>query len=271
MKKDDEKKVPRKDYRLFTVYDIQVEEGFNPRQDFGDIDELARDISVNGVLVPLHGFIKKGDTKYTLTDGHRRFMAAQIVQKNNPDIELRIPLIAHKVMSEEQRLFNVLSFNGGKNLNPLEESDVVNRLINFGMNDKEIIKRTGMTSVYISNLKLLYSCPQKIKNLISSSVVTATLAMDVLRNSKSFEEAVEIIEKGVSFAKSEGKEKLVKKDLEKSQGKVNSYSAMCKCFKSAAKNEKVVRQDRIELYDFATKIINGNFTKEDFEEFFYEC
>jgi len=200
MKKDDEKKVPRKDYRLFTVYDIQVEEGFNPRQDFGDIDELARDISVNGVLVPLHGFIKKGDTKYTLTDGHRRFMAAQIVQKNNPDIELRIPLIAHKVMSEEQRLFNVLSFNGGKNLNPLEESDVVNRLINFGMNDKEIIKRTGMTSVYISNLKLLYSCPQKIKNLISSSVVTATLAMDVLRNSKSFEEAVEIIEKGVSFA-----------------------------------------------------------------------
>ena len=264
------KRTPRKDYHLFTINDIQVEEGFNPRHDYGDIEELARDVASNGILVPLRGFKRKGEDKYILTDGHRRFKAAQIVQKKYPNIELRIPLIAHKVITDEQRLLNVLSFNSGLNLNPLEEAEVINRLVNFGLNDKEIIKRTGMTGTYVSNLKLLYNSPQSLKNHVTSNMVSATLAMEVLREAKDFEKASKIIEEGVSFAKAKGKDKVVKKDLQQSQGKVNSYSALGKCFKSAKKENRAVRDDKKELYDFSLKILNGEFTKEQLEEYFFK-
>jgi len=267
---DTKKRTPRKDYHLFTIDDIEVEEGFNPRHDYGNINELAKDIAQNGILVPLRGFKKKGGDKYILTDGHRRLMAAQIVQKKYPDIELRIPLIAHKPITEEQRLFNVLSFNSGLHLNPLEESEIISRLVNFGLSDKDIVKRTGMTGTYVSNLKLLYNSPQKLKNHILSNNVSATLAMEVLRETKDYEKAVQLIEEGVSFAKSKGKAKMVKKDLNQSQGKVNSYSALGKCFKVGIKNDRVIRQDKQELYEFSERILNGDFTKEQLEEYFYE-
>lgn len=265
------KQAPRKDYHLFTVNDIKVEEGFNPRQDYGDIDELARDISENGILVPLRGFKRKGEDKYILTDGHRRFMAAKIVQEKNPSIELRIPLIAHKAnLSEEQRILNVLSFNNGLSLNPLEEAEVINRLVNFGMNDKDIAKRTGMTGTHISNLKLIYNAPQKLKNRITENTISSTLAMEVLRNTKDGKEALQLIEEGVAYAESKGKEKVIKKDLEASQGKVNSYSAVKKCFKAGAKKERAIRPDRVVEYDFIQKIINGEYTKDELEEYFFE-
>lgn len=267
---ENKKRTPRKDYHLFTIDDIQVEEGFNPRHDYGDIEELARDIAQNGILVPVRGFKRKGEDKYILTDGHRRLRAAEIVQKKFPDIELRIPLIAHKIITEEQRLFNVLSFNSGLHLNPLEESEIINRLVKFGLSDKDIVKRTGMTGTYVSNLKLLFESPQQLKNHIISNTVSATLAMQVLRNTDNYEEAVKLIEDGVSFAKEKGKSKVMKKDLEQSQGKVNSYSALGKCFKVGLTKDRVVREDRKELYDFSQKILNGEFTKDDLEKYFYE-
>jgi len=263
-------RTPRKDYHLFIIDDIQIEEGFNPRHDYGNIDELARDIEENGILVPLRGFKRKGEDKYILTDGHRRFKAAMIVQKKFPKIELRIPLIAHKVMPDEQRLLNVLSFNSGLHLTPLEESEVISRLVKFGLTDRDIIKKTGMTATYISNLKLLYNSPQKLKNHITSNMVSATLAMEVLRENKDFDSAVKIIEDGVSFAKEKGKDKVVKRDLEQSQGKVNSYSALGKCLKIGNKEGRTIRKDNIQFYEFAEKILNGELTKEQLEEFFYE-
>lgn len=268
--KNQARRNPRKDYGLYSIEDIKIEEGFNPRIDYGDIEELARDIEQNGILVPLRGFKRKGDDKYTLIDGHRRFKAAKIVQKRNPDLELRIPIIGQKKVSEEERLFNVLSFNSGLPLNPLEESDVITRLVNFGLTDKEIVKRTGMTSVYISNLKLLSDAPTKIKNLVKDNVVSSTLAMKVLRENKDYNKAVEIMENAVIYSQSKGKSKVVQRDLDKSQDKVNSVSAVRKCFKIGRKEERVLRKDKKELYEFTDKILNGEFTKEQLEEFFFE-
>ena len=174
------------------------------------------------------------------------------------------------VNSEEQRIIDVMICNDGKNLNPLEEAEVINRLINFGLKEREISKRTGKSMVYISNLKLLYYAPQKIKNLINENVVSATLAMSILREYDDYSEAVKVIQGGVELATSEGKDKVMKKDIERSLGKSNSFAELKKSFKYAEKEERKVKEDRMEFYSFAKQIIAGDFSKEDFDSFFFE-
>ena len=73
-------KPKKKDLFSISPNDIDVEKGFNPRQDYGDMDLLINQVRENGVLVPLRGFKQKGG-KYIITDGHRRLQAAKEVVK----------------------------------------------------------------------------------------------------------------------------------------------------------------------------------------------
>lgn len=258
----------KKDLFYISPNDIEAEEGFNPREDYGDMKLLENQIRENGVLVPLRGFKKKGG-KYIITDGHRRLKASKEIIKEYPD--MLIPFIIDKNASNpEQRILSVLLFNDGEPLNPLEEAEAINRLINFGLNEKEISKKTGKSGVYISNLKLLYNAPTKIKNLIKKDTISSTLAMQVLRDTKDYHKAVEIIENAVVFAANKGKEKVVSRDLNQSQGKVNSFVEMKKCFKLGIKNERKIKEENKYLYDFANKIISGEFTQEELDALFYE-
>lgn len=261
----------RKDIFYVPIAEIEIEVGFNPRTNFGDINALAKSIEENGVKNALRGF-KDKNGKYIVTDGERRFRAASIVAEKSP--EILIPFIIDiSNKSAEQRIIDTIICNDGLKFNPLEEAEVVNRLINYGMSEHDIAKRTGLSGAYVSNLKLLYNAPQKLKNLIAENVVSSTLAMQVLRNAPSYDEAVEIIEKGLVFNNSADggeKKKLVKRDLEKSQGKINSYSEVKKCVKTALKTNKVVKQEKIELFVFVQQIINGELSKEQFNEIFFE-
>lgn len=261
-------KSKRKDLFLLAFNEIEVEKGFNPRINYGDIDALAQSIIENGIKNPLRGF-KNKNGKYVLTDGHRRLKATEIALQTSP--EILIPFIIDTSnKSIEQRVIDVMVCNDGLKLNPLEEAEIVRRLVNYGMSDTDIANRTGKTPVYISNLKLLNSAPQKIKNLILQDTISSTLAMDLLRNTENYEEAVEKIENAVSIAHTEGKTKVMKRDLEKSQGKVNSYAEIKKCMKTAIKQNKPVREDKRELYNFVQQIINGELTKEQLNNLFFE-
>ena len=57
---------------------IVVKDGFNSREDFGDIDTLAKQIEENGILNPISVVPFKdesGNEKYRLIDGERRYRA----------------------------------------------------------------------------------------------------------------------------------------------------------------------------------------------------
>ena len=258
---------PRKDVLLLKLDEINIEENFNVRQDYGDLNELARSIESNGVRVPLRGHKKGG--KYILTDGHRRFKAAQMLAEKG--IEIRVPFLSDgRESSAEQRVIDMLICNEGKKLNPVEESEAIARLVNFGWSDTEISTKTGYTKVYICNLKLLQSAPKKIKELITGNVVSATLAMSVLRKEKDFDKAQKAIENAVQFGAETGKNKITAKDLRQSEGKTNSYSALKKVMKVADKKDLVVRQDKIEIFEFVQKLNSGEYTEEALMSEIYE-
>lgn len=254
-------KPPRKDVFFLNVSELNTMPDFNIRQDYGDLNSLAKSIESNGVRVPLRGH-KKGEY-YIITDGHRRFEAAKILLKKG--IEIRLPFINEgRECSDEQRVIDMLICNDGKRLNPVEESEAIKRLANFGYSDSEISEKTGFSKIYIYNLKTLQSAPKKLKDMIINNLVSATLAMKVLREEKDFNKAVETIEGAIiSNSSKEGSKKITEKDLRKQNGSNNSYSALKKAFKKGIKKHLVVRQDKVDLYNFIENLNNGAYTTEN--------
>jgi len=176
--------------------DLAIIDGFNPRTEYRDIEELADSIKENGIVVPLRGH-KNKDGKYNITDGHRRYKALEMLDKLG--FEIRIPLISDRSDSEEQRLINTIVCNTGQRLNPVEEATVVKRLLNYNYTPKEISMKLGFNIRYVKNLVELANAPKKIQNLITSNVVSATQALSVMRSEKDFESATKIIEEAANI------------------------------------------------------------------------
>jgi len=248
---------PRKDVFFLTLDQIGIEEGFNVRQDYGDLKELSESIEANGVRVPIRGYKKDGT--YWITDGHRRYKAVQLLNKKG--LEVRIPFLADgRESSQEQRVIDMIICNDGKKLNPVEVADAVNRLINFGYSENEVHVKTGFSKVYISNLKLLNAAPKKIKNLITDNIIKSTLAMKILREEKDFDKAMEVIENAITSAGVESggeTKKITQKNVSKSKGKINSYGELKKIFKKAEKKGLVPRQDKIDVFMFVKSVNDG--------------
>jgi ParB family chromosome partitioning protein len=262
-KKEKKKKYERpkrgNDTFMIDFENVGIKPNFNERIDYGDIEELAQSIQENGIRVPLRGHYDKLEDKWLITSGHRRLKAIQELDKKG--IKIVVPIISDVRESDEQRVLGMITDNSGKKFNPVEEAAVIHRLIvDHNYTEEQIRDKTGFTKVYICNLKLLIKAPKKVKDLIVNNTLSATLAMKIFREEKDYEKAQEIIEKTIisKGTDEEGKKKkITEKDLNKHKGKTNSYSALKKVFKKFNKNELTPRQDKIDLFNFAKSINDG--------------
>ncbi len=239
------------DVYLLDPRNIEIVEGFNVREDYGDMKWLTEDIRENGVKIPLRVHKKTGsDGIYILTDGHRRLKAAmQLISEGVED--LRVPAICEpRGYNDESRIIDMFTLSeGNKQLNAVEQAKVIGRLIGYGMEVKDIAVRIHKSQAYISNLIQLNQAPTKIKKLISNNFIKATLVSEILREEKNYDKALEKIEtecqkKGIPIYESGNidddsaekekkpeKKKVTKKDFQKSKGKVNSASHLKKFMK----------------------------------------
>jgi ParB/RepB/Spo0J family partition protein len=175
--------------------EIVVEEGFNIRYDYGNIQELADSIVENGITNPIHAYQKKGDiNRYTLIEGHRRYKAVELAikQKKLDPATFHIPMVKGKVVSDESRTLGLVLYNAGKSLTLLEEAMVYERLINYGMVAAEIAKKTGKSSTHISNCLRLVTANIATKKMIMDGVVAPTLVIDLLKTKEPKEVELEL-------------------------------------------------------------------------------
>lgn len=274
MEKSEQPILPSKktDLHLVDIRNIKIEDGFNVRRDYGDISELKELIRANGLLNPIRCRRKGGD--FILIDGHRRHKACmQLFEEDG--VEMRVQVVTEgRNVSPEQRVIDMIMLNEGKRLNPLEEAEAISRLLKYGLEEIEISKKIGKSLVYISNLKLLHSAPEKIKVMVRSEQISSTLLLKLMRETSDFDELQDLIHTAFLSVVSVGEDapvKITNKDIQKSQKKNNSVSALRKALKFAEKKELVVNPDHEELYNFAVSIIEGEYTKEKLlEMFFYE-
>lgn len=194
---------------------IIVIEGFNTRQDYGEIDELKESIIANGVKVPLRGY-KEGESYY-LNDGHRRLKAVMKAIEEGADIA-RVPFITEKKKTMEEQIFDILIFNDGKPLTPLELGETYKRLQVYGYNFTEIAKKIGKTVKHVSDMITVANSSKEIKDEINEGLVSATLVAEVKSVVKDDEKAETIIKEAVEKKKAatpEGeKTKVTKKDID---------------------------------------------------------
>jgi ParB/RepB/Spo0J family partition protein len=238
---------------------INVVEGFNVRQDYGDIQELANSIKENGVRNPLRGYKDKG--AYHLTDGHRRLQAVMLLVEQGT--EIRVPFITEKNPSEEKRIIDMYICNDGKKLTPLEEADIVTRLQNLGMTSKEVATKLGCTEAHICNMRAISDLPTKLKNRIKGNEISSTLVLSVVRGNKelTIEQITTKVEQILDKAKGTGK-KVTKKDIDTEMEKVNSFTIL----KSVLRNTGEAMCGKKELYAFAEALIANQLTESDIME-----
>lgn len=238
---------------------IQVEDGFNVRVDYGDIQALSISIAENGVRVPLRGY-KKGDG-YVITDGHRRYKAIMLLVEQGT--EIRVPMLTEKNPSVEQRIIDMYICNDGKKLTPLEEAEIVKRLHTLGLTSKEIATKLGCTEAHVCNMRAIADLPTKLKNRIKGNEISSTLVLTVMRGNKQLtvDEITTKVEQILDKAKGTGK-KVTKKDIDTEMQKINSVNIL----KNIIRNTGEAMCTKKELYAFCKALVENQLTDTDIKE-----
>lgn len=244
---------------------VQVIEGFNVRIDYGDIEELANSIQHNGIKMPLRAY-KKGD-KYLLTDGHRRLKAALIVEKRG--YEVQVPIIPEpRGYNDEDRIFDLIVTNEGKQLTMLEKSEVVKRLVALQYKEKEIAQRMGKSHAHISDLLLLSSASKELKDKIIGGQTSATQVVEMLREHKG--DSKEVATKVTKAVETSGGKKATRKSVG-SQSKVEkrlSLSNLKTKLEEQAGTDK--NSDAFKILTVLIDYQNGDVSLVEVGELFYK-
>ena len=171
--------LPRSGVREVAVDSIRQ----NPRQprtqfDEEALDELAASIREHGIIQPLI-VSERGDRKYELVAGERRWRAAQRAGL------ARVPVIVRETTPQELLELALIENVQRADLNPLEEAQAYQSLVTeFGLSDSKIAQRVGKNSrETIANTRRLLKLPRQaqeavLKNRISAGHGRALLKFD---------------------------------------------------------------------------------------------
>jgi ParB/RepB/Spo0J family partition protein len=199
----EEKAIKKTDMLKVRLDAIDVEEGFNVREDYGDIEGLAKQIASQGQKQPLKG-VRNGE-RITLTAGHRRFEAMKIAnEKFGANIQYAL-VITEKVDDKARVLEMLIDGEGSKPLTNSEMVKGITRLLEMGVSKKEIVDSLGMglSQAQKYNLVKAAEAPKAIQKMIEEGVISAAKVNALQRETTSDEELVEAAQKFVEEKKTE--------------------------------------------------------------------
>ena len=152
---------------------------YQPRAHFDhdELHELADSIRVNGVIQPLIVTPSGKNGIFHLIAGERRLRASKLAGLST------VPVIIRDVQNEDSMLELAIIENVQRtDLNPIEEADAYNRLIEkFGYTQEETAKKVGKNRSTITNMLRLLNLPSFIKDDIISGTLSEGHARSLLR------------------------------------------------------------------------------------------
>ena len=162
---------------------IVVEDGFNSREDFGDIDTLAKQIEENGVLNPISVVPFKDENvneKYRLIDGERRYRAVMSLLDRGVSVD-RIPaLFQPKSADQKALLVQQIIRNEGKGFNEMELAIAYKKLLDEGMTKEEIAEKIAGGKHSKVNYCLGHlNRDERIQKLIADGKVSGVLVRQI--------------------------------------------------------------------------------------------
>jgi ParB/RepB/Spo0J family partition protein len=189
---------PRREYYIVKWSMIESDEPTNPRNDYGNIPELAESLRANGVQQPLACYKLRGD-KYLVSHGHRRWRAGKYLWETyKQDIDMPVIPVQPKA-GVNRRVENVLTAivqNDGLPLNPIEQAYCIRILQEEGLTEAEIATKCGKTQAWVNKTKQLNDMPEKALILIRKKEISPATAIQ-LKVDRELDQFIEDFENGL--------------------------------------------------------------------------
>lgn len=194
---------------------------YQPRthMDPAALEELAASIKAQGVVQPIVvRSLPNGE--YEIVAGERRWRAAQLAGLE------AIPAVVRKIPDEAAIAIALIENIQRENLNPVEEANALQRLIDeFGMTHQQVAEAVGRSRAAVTNLLRLLTLQADVREMLEQARMDmgharALLALEGGAQSKA---AHQVVEKGLSVRETEN---LVRRLLTKASGHATSHEAV---------------------------------------------
>lgn len=139
-----------------------------PRKNFDEakLEELAQSIKSHGIIQPI--VLRKIDKGYEIVAGERRYRAARKAGLK------KVPCVVRELTDEQNMLVAIIENMQREDLNPIEEAEGLNNMIEiYGLTQEQISKSVGKSRPYISNAIRLLKLPEEVIEYTKSGELTA--------------------------------------------------------------------------------------------------
>ncbi|ULT72998.1 ParB N-terminal domain-containing protein [Pseudomonas sp. BC42] len=209
----------RADAMKARLEDLHEEPGFNLRAEGEELEEsinaLAEFIFAGG-QIPALEVRPRAEGGMWVVDGHRRRRAylkldqagrlPRVPSKGDPErLEAWISIVPFEG-NDAERVARVITSQEGKKLSPLELADGYKRLTAFGWTPDQIAKKVGKTRQHVEQVMTLGNANTDVQQLVASGQVSATTAVQVVRQHG--EEAGKVLGGELQKAQATGKSKV---------------------------------------------------------------
>ncbi|MBL8483020.1 MAG: ParB/RepB/Spo0J family partition protein, partial [Rhodocyclaceae bacterium] len=175
------------------------------RMDPGSLEELAESIKAQGIVQPIlvrplgaQGFA--GDERYEIIAGERRWRAAQLAGLDS------VPVLVRDIPDEAALAMSLIENIQREDLNPLEEANGIQRLIDeFGMTHEQAAQAIGRSRPAASNLLRLLQLARPVQEMLMAGDIDMGHARALLPLSKADQAglAQRVVAKGLSVRETE--------------------------------------------------------------------
>ena len=172
-----------------------------PRRIFDErnIEELTNSIKERGIIQPI--IVRKSEdqkSKYEIIAGERRWLAAQ-----NAGLH-EVPVVVTEANDLKSLEFAIVENVQRQDLNPIEEAQGYQRLINeFSYDQEKVAKFIGKSRSHVTNCLRLLSLPGEVTELVESNKISQGHAKILVGLQNAYFLARKIIDKGLSVRQTE--------------------------------------------------------------------
>ena len=146
-----------------------------PRKQFNEdsLDELADSIRQYGVIQPL--LVQKKDDHYEIIAGERRWRAARLAGLKE------VPVLVREYTEEEVMEIALIENIQRENLNPIEEAQAYQKLIEeYHVKHEDLAERVSKSRSFITNAMRLLKLQKQVQDMVIQGVLSSGHARAIL-------------------------------------------------------------------------------------------
>jgi ParB family chromosome partitioning protein len=157
---------------------------FQPRKIFENIEELAENIKLNGLIQPPTVFKGLGENEYFLITGERRLRALRHLFDSGIDgYEFIKVILIDDLTDKEKKVLALIENVQREDMTIIDTANAYAQLSNdFSLS--RIADETGMSKTSVHRFVKISKLPEKIKNLLNVSTLKSTNKFELLTDER---------------------------------------------------------------------------------------